>query len=69
MFLEISMQLYSVVFALSRQINKQIDTKTVNLLYADNKVFATYQTQGVLTPTPPCVRPCPHTLINQSTWK
>jgi len=51
------MQIHYVVFALSRQINKQTYTKTNNLLCPDNKVFVTYQTQGeVLTPIP-CVRP------------
>jgi len=40
------MQIHSVVFALSRKINKQMYTKTNNLLCADNKVFVTYQTQG-----------------------
>jgi len=32
MLLEICMQIYSVVFALSRQINKQKYAKTLNLL-------------------------------------
>jgi len=54
------MQVHSVVFALSRQINKQKYAKTINLVYllcAGNKVFVIYQAQGeVLTPTP-CVRP------------
>jgi len=53
MFLEISMQIYSMVFALSRQINKQKVCKTVNPLCAGNKVFVKYQAEGgVLTPTP-----------------
>jgi len=30
--------------------------ETINLLFAGNKVFVTYQTE-VLTPTPTCVRP------------
>ena len=50
MFLEICMQIHSVVFALRRQINKQKYTKTINLLCADNKTFVTYQTQGGLAP-------------------
>jgi len=56
MFLEICMQIYSVVFALSRQINKQKHAKTINLLCAGDKVFVKYQAQegGVgLTPKPP----------------
>ena len=53
MFLEISMQIYSMVFALSRQINKQKVCKTVNPLCAGNKVFVKYQAEGgVLTPIP-----------------
>jgi len=57
MFLEISMQIYSVVFALSRQLNKQKHAKTINLLCAGNKVFVKYQAQWGLTPkTPTCVR-------------
>jgi len=51
MFLEICMQIYSVVFALSRQMNK-------HLLCAGNKVFVKYQAQGRgFNPNPPCVRP------------
>ena len=45
MFLEICMQIYSVVFAWSRQINKQRYAKTINLLCKDNKVFVKYQVQ------------------------
>jgi len=37
MFLETCMPIHSVVFALSRQINKQQCAKTVNLLCAGNK--------------------------------
>jgi len=33
------MQVYSVVFALSRQMNKQKYAKTINLLCAGNKVL------------------------------
>ena len=59
MFLEICMQINSVVFALNRKINKQKYVKTINLLCAGNKVFVKYQAQGeVSTPNPPCVRPC-----------
>ena len=39
MFLEICMQIHSVAFASSRQINKQIYVKTINLLCAGNKVL------------------------------
>ena len=46
MFFEICMQIHSVVFALSRQINKLKYTKTINFLFAGNKLFVTYQTQG-----------------------
>ena len=52
MFLEICMQIDSIVFALSRQSNKQRYAKTINLLCAGNKIFVFYQTQGGgLTPT------------------
>jgi len=59
MFLEICMQIHSVVFALSRQINKQKYAQTSNLLCASNKVFGKYGSQGgVFNPNPPpCVRP------------
>jgi len=53
MFLEICMQINSVVFALNRQINKQKYAKTINLLCAGCIVFVRYQAQGRLTPTPP----------------
>jgi len=46
MFLEICMQIHFVVFALSRQINKEKYAKTINLLWAGNKIFVTYQTHG-----------------------
>ena len=46
MFLEICMQIHSVVFALSRQISNQKCVKTLNLLCAGNKVFVKYQGQG-----------------------
>ena len=45
MFLEICMKIYSVVFALSRQINKQKVYEN-NLLCAGNNVFVKYQAQG-----------------------
>jgi len=52
MFLEICMQIHSVVFALRRQINKQNVCEN-NLLCASNNVFVKYQAQGGgLTPTP-----------------
>jgi len=45
------MQIHSVVFALSRQINKQKYAKTINLFCAGNKVFVKYQAHwGGLTP-------------------
>ena len=43
---KICMQIHSVEFALSRQINKQKHAKTINLLCAGNKVFVKYQAQG-----------------------
>ena len=53
MFLEICIQIPTLFFALSRQINKQKYAKTVNLLCAGNKVFVKYQAQGgVLNPPP-----------------
>jgi len=36
------MQIHSMVFAMSRQINKQKYAKTINLLFAGNKVFVKY---------------------------
>jgi len=53
MFLEIRMQVHSVVFAISWQINKQKYAKTINLLCAGNKVFVKYQAQGGGNPNPP----------------
>jgi len=53
MFLEICMQIHSVIFALRRQINKQKYAKTINLLYAGNKLFVKFQAEGgVLIPSP-----------------
>jgi len=46
LFLETCLQIHSVVFALSRKISKEIYTKTISFLSADNKVFVTYQAQG-----------------------
>jgi len=46
MFLETCTQIHSVVFALSRQINKQKYAKKFNILCAGNKVFVKYQAQG-----------------------
>ena len=39
-------EIFSVVFALSRQINKQKYAKTFNILCASNKDFVKYQAQG-----------------------
>ena len=44
------MQIFSVVFALSRQINKQKYAKTFNFLCAGNKEFVKYQAQGGVNP-------------------
>jgi len=52
MFLEICIQIHSLVFALSRQINKQKYAKSINLLCAGNKVFVKYQAQGRFNPNP-----------------
>jgi len=46
MFLQICMPINSVVFALSRQINKDKHAKTVNFLCVGNAVFVKYQAQG-----------------------
>jgi len=57
-FLEICMEIYSVVFALSCQLNKQKICE--NNLCAGNKVFVKYEAQGGFNPKlplPPCVRP------------
>jgi len=45
MFLEICMQIHSVVFALSRQINKQNVRENNHLICAGNKIFVKYQVQ------------------------
>ena len=47
MFLEICMQIHTLLFALSWQINKQKYAKTINLLCAGSKVFVKYQAQDV----------------------
>jgi len=62
MFLEICMQIHSVVFTLSQQINKQKVYETINLLCAGIKFFVKYPADGgVLAPTyPPWIRPCCH---------
>jgi len=44
------MQIYSVVFAISRQINKQ-KVRENNLHCKVNKVFVKYQAQVGVTPT------------------
>jgi len=46
MFLEICMQIPTLLFALNRQTNKQKYAKTINLLCAGDKVFVKYQAQG-----------------------
>jgi len=45
MLLELCMQIYSVVFALSRQINKQKYAKTFNFVCAGNTDFVKYQAE------------------------
>jgi len=56
MFPGIYMQIYSVVFALSRQLTSKKYAKTINLLCPSNKVFIKYQAQGVLIPKTPPLR-------------
>jgi len=58
MLLNICMRIQSVVFAFSRQMSKEKDAKTINLLYAGNNVFVKYQAEGFFLPQTPCVRPC-----------
>jgi len=53
MFLEICMQINSVVFALSRQIYTQKVCENNNLLYAGKNVFVKCQAQGGGLPQPP----------------
>jgi len=57
MFLEICMQIYSVVFAVSRQITKQKVCKNNQSPCEGNKIFGKYQAQGGGLTPPPCVRP------------
>jgi len=58
MFLEIYTQIHSVVFALSRHINKQKYAKTINLICAGYKVIVKYQAKGGgLTLNPPLRTP------------
>jgi len=45
------MQIHSVVFTLSRHINKKKYAKTINLLCAGNKDFVKCQAQRGVTPT------------------
>ena len=47
------MQTHSVLFAESRQINKQKVCETLNLLRAGNKAFVKYQAQGRFNPNLP----------------
>jgi len=70
MLLEICIDIHSLVFALSRQINKQKYAKTINLLCAGNKVFEKHLAQwGVLTPKPPpCLRPWIDSIENLTTF-
>jgi len=44
------MQIYSVVFALSRQIIKQKYAKAMNLFCEGNEVFVKHQAQGGFYP-------------------
>jgi len=46
MFLELCMQIYSVVFAFCPQLTSKKYARTVNLLRPGNKVFVKYQVQG-----------------------
>jgi len=57
MFVEIFMQIHSVIFALSRQINKQKVCENNKILCARNKVFIKYQAQGGSNPNPPLRTP------------
>jgi len=50
------MQFHTLLFALSRQINKQMYAKTLNLLCAGNNVFEKYQAQGFFLTQPPSLR-------------
>jgi len=59
-FLEICMQIHSVVFALNRQSNKQkVCENNYSPSRAGYTVFVKCQAQGGrVNPNPPCVRPC-----------
>jgi len=57
MFFEIFMQIHSMVFALSQQINKQKVCGTVNLLWAGNKIFVKCEAQSFFYPDPPLCTP------------
>ena len=69
MFLEICMQIYSVVFALRRQINKQKYAKTINLLCKTNKDFVKHQSQrgGRFNTNPPQPPPLAYALDSHNT--
>jgi len=56
MFFEICMQIHSVLFALSRQINKQKVCENNQSPCKDNKVFVKYQAQGGFNPKVPQLR-------------
>jgi len=65
MLLEICVQIYSVVFALSRQINKQKVCENISSTCEGNKVFVKYQAQrGGLTPPSPLRTPLSTTFRN-----
>jgi len=57
MLIEICMQIYSVVFALSRQINKQKVCENTSSPCEGNKVFVKYQAQGGGNPNLPLRTP------------
>jgi len=46
MFLEICMQIFFVLFAFSRQMNKQKYAKSINLLCTGNKVWKISSSRG-----------------------
>ena len=56
MYLESCIQIHSVVFALSRQINKQKICETINFFCAGDKRFVKYQAQGGGLTQPPHLR-------------
>jgi len=56
MFLEICMQIHTLLFALSRQINKQKYAQTLNLLCAGNKFLQNIKLKGVFLIHPPFLR-------------